>query len=139
MFSITESNKILLVCAPVDMRIGVNGMCGQVRSAGLNPTDGSVYAFVGRNRTLMKLLHWERGGYVVYYKRLEQGRFHARLFHSEDIGFRPIRWDELVLLVEGISPKVPRRKRFQIAEERSQEKEENEKKRSQNIWLCQKK
>ena len=63
---------------PTDMRMGVNGMCGQVRKVGLEPANGDVYIFVGKSRTTMKLLHWERGGYVMYYKRLEQGRFHPR-------------------------------------------------------------
>ena len=67
---------------------------------------------VGKSRTTMKLLHWERGGYVMYYKRLEQGRFHPRIFLRQGIGFRSMRWDELVLLLEGISPKAARRHRF---------------------------
>ena len=46
-----------------------------VRKVGLEPPNGDVYIFVGKSRTTMKLLHWERGGYVMYYKRLEQGRF----------------------------------------------------------------
>lgn len=61
----------------------------------------------------MKLLHWERGGYVMYYKRLEQGRFHPRIFLRQGIGFRSLRWDELVLLIEGISPKVARQRRYE--------------------------
>lgn len=90
-----------------DMRMGVNGMCGQVRSVGLDPTDGKVYIFVGKSRQIMKLLHWERGGFAMYYKRLERGRFHPRIFLRQGIGFRSLRWDELVLLMEGISPKLP--------------------------------
>ena len=74
---------------PSDMRAGVNKLCGQVRSVGLEPTNGDVYVFVGSRRKLMKLLHWERGGYVVYYKRLEQGRFHPRIFLRQGIGCLP--------------------------------------------------
>ena len=59
--------------------MGVNGMCGQVRKVGLDPTNGDMYIFVGKFHTTMKLLHWERGGYVMYYERLEQGRFHPRI------------------------------------------------------------
>ena len=79
---------------PTDMRMGVNGMCGQVRKAGLDPSNGDVYIFVGKSCTTLKLLHWERGGYVMYYKRLEQGRFHPRIFIRQGIGFRSMRWDE---------------------------------------------
>ncbi len=113
---------------PSDMRIGVNGMCGQVRRVGLDPSDGSVYIFVGKTRKVMKLLHWERGGYVMYYKRLEQGRFHLRIFLRQGVGFRSMRWDELVLLMEGISPKVARSHRFEITSGNTENK-------SGKIWL----
>ena len=116
---------------PSDMRIGVNGMCGKVRSAGMNPTSGDVFIFVGKTRNVMKILHWERGGYVMYYKRLEQGRFHPRIFTSETFGFRSIRWDELVLLIEGISPRVARRRRYETAEPES----ENKRKSQSKTWL----
>lgn len=112
MFSISESDRLMITCKPADMRVGVNSMCGLVRAAGNKPEDGTVYVFVGKTRCVMKLLHWERGGYVVYHKRLERGRFYSRLFREDRQGFRPIRWDELVLLIEGISPKAERRKRF---------------------------
>ena len=56
---------------PTDMRKGVNTLCGQVRMLGLDPSDGKVYIFVDSSRKVMNILHWEHGGYVVYYKRLE--------------------------------------------------------------------
>ena len=120
MFNLNESDRFLMSRHPSDMHMGVNGMCGHVRSAGLDPTDGGVYVFVGRTRQVMKLLHWERGGYVMYYKRLEQGRFHPRVFQSGEAGFRQMRWDELVLLMEGISPRAARRKRYERKAENRQ-------------------
>ncbi len=131
MFNLNESNRIMMSQHPSDMRIGVNGMCGKVRSAGLNPTSGDVFIFVGKTRNVMKILHWERGGYVMYYKRLEQGRFHPRIFLRETFGFRSIRWDELVLLIEGISPRVARRRRYETAEPES----ENKRKSQSKTWL----
>ena len=116
---------------PIDMRIGVNGMCGQVRAVGLDPANGDVYIFVGKNRRIMKLLHWERGGFAMYYKRLEQGRFHPRIFLRQGIGFRSMRWDELVLLMEGISPKVARRRRYEMADKN----EAGDVKTSPKVWL----
>ena len=47
---------------------------GRPKLNGYEPTNGKVYVFVGKTRKVMKLLHWERGGYVMYYKRLETGR-----------------------------------------------------------------
>ena len=92
MFNLDEDNRIVMALHPTDMRMGVNGMCGQVRKEGLDPANGDVYVFVGKSLTpIMKLLHWERGGYVMYYKRLEQGRFHPRIFLRQGLGFRSIR------------------------------------------------
>ena len=75
MFSLNENNRIVMARYPCDMRMGVDAMCGQVRMVGLNPACGDVYIFVGKSRKVMKILHWERGGYTMYYKRLEQGVF----------------------------------------------------------------
>ena len=114
MFNLNENNRIVMAQHPTDMRKGVNTLCGEVRHLGLDPSDGTVYIFVGTTRKVMKILHWERGGYVVYYKRLERGRFHPRIFLRQGIGFRSMPWSELVLLMEGISPRVARRLRYQV-------------------------
>jgi len=60
----------------------------------------------------MKILHWERGGFVVFYKRLESGRISHKIFLKEGVGFYTIRWDEQVLFMEEISVKIKRRKRY---------------------------
>ncbi|MCI6485865.1 MAG: IS66 family transposase [Bacteroidales bacterium] len=88
MFNLNENNRFVMAQHPSDMRIGVNRMCGQVRAVGLDPTNGDVYIFVGSSRKIMKLLHWERRGFAMYYKRLEQGRFHPRIFLRQGIGVR---------------------------------------------------
>lgn len=136
MFNLNENNQFLISNAPTDMRVGVNAMCGKVRQAVGDPTDGKVYVFVGKTRKVMKLLHWERGGYVMYYKRLETGRLSPRLFPSDlHIGFREIRWDELVLFIEGISLNARRRKRFQASENKGKNYAENKKNTVSKIWL----
>lgn len=135
MFNLNENNRIVMSQNPTDMRIGVNGMCGQVRGVGLDPTNGDVYIFVGKSRKIMKLLHWERGGYTMYYKRLEQGRFHPRIFLRQGVGFRSMRWDELVLLMEGISPKVARRRRFGMMSDTGGKNEGTGQKNLPKSWI----
>lgn len=55
------------------MRKSFDGLCGLVSSVmQRQPTSGEVYIFLNRSRTHIKLLHWESGGFVLYYKRLEQ-------------------------------------------------------------------
>ena len=115
MFSLNESNIFMVYSHWVDLRKGVEPLCGIARNGGRKPSDGCVYVFLNRSRTLMKLLHWERGGYVIYYKRMEAGRISRKVFRCQQkAGFYALRWDELVLFVEGVSPSASRRKRFNI-------------------------
>jgi transposase len=78
------------------MRKSFDGLCGLVVS-GLNrdATSGDVFVFLNRQRTHIKLLHWEHGGFVLYYKRLEQGSF--PLPKKQQLS-----WADLVLMIEGI-------------------------------------
>lgn len=115
MFNLNENNRFVMSRNPMDLRKGADSLCGAVRSCKLDPMNGDVYVFSNRSRTVLKLLHWERGGYTLYYKRLSVGRFHPKIFLREGTGFRSMRWDELVLLKEGISPQAARRKRYQPA------------------------
>ena len=135
MFNLNENNRFVMAQQPSDMRAVVNKLCGQVRSVGLDPANGHVYVFVGSSRKLMKLLHWERGGYTMYYKRLEQGCFHPRIFLRQGIGFRSMRWDELVLLMEGISPRVARRRRYQTEVVEQEKNGKTTVKSLRKIWL----
>jgi len=63
--------------------------------------NGDVFIFIGSSRRLMKLLHAEDGGMVMYVKRLEAGRFKLPEY-DEDTKNYPMEWRDLVLMVEGI-------------------------------------
>ncbi|MFO7845399.1 MAG: IS66 family insertion sequence element accessory protein TnpB [Balneolaceae bacterium] len=74
MFSLSSSHRYNLYRGACDMRKSFNGLSGLVRSElGRDPTSGEVFVFLNRRLTLLKLLHWESGGFVLYYKRLEEG------------------------------------------------------------------
>lgn len=115
MLSLSEGNSFYLFGCGVDLRKGFNTLGGVIEQGGRKATDGCVYIFVNRARTTLKFLHWERGGYVIYHKRLEQGRISHKIFVGQSATFSPIRWDEIMLLLEGISPKAKRRKRYNLS------------------------
>lgn len=84
---------------PCDMRKGFNGLSGLVRNElGREATSRDVFIFLNHPRTHLKLLHWERGGFVLYYKRLERGNFTRPKY--DDTG--AISWTDLMLILEGI-------------------------------------
>ena len=101
MFSLSSSHRYHLYRGVCDMRKSFNGLSGLVRSElGRDPTSGEVFVFLNRRRTLLKLLHWESGGFVLYYKRLEEGTFVVPTIEGDQT---VVRWPELVLMVEGIT------------------------------------
>ena len=98
MFSLGSSHRFYLYDGHCDMRKSFDGLCGLVITVmGRQPTSGEVFVFLNRNRTHIKLLHWEHGGFVLYYKRLERGTFGSSGLKKGELSR-----SDLVLLVEGI-------------------------------------
>jgi transposase len=68
--------KVFLATGSVDLRRGHDGLCSLVRNVlALDPFAGHLFVFVGRRSDRVKVLFWDRGGFVLYYKRLARGRF----------------------------------------------------------------
>jgi transposase len=91
------------------MRKSFDGLCGLVSSElRREASSGEVFVFLNRQRTHIKLLHWEHGGFVLYYKRLEQGTF---AIPKKD----QLSWADLVLMIEGIQVQRSRQlRRYQL-------------------------
>ena len=97
--------RIFLKRGATDMRKGFDGLSGLVReSFGREPTDGSLFVFVGRRRDMVKALYWDRDGFALWSKRLERGRFAVSAEGSAEIGRA-----DLALLLEGVTARVVRR------------------------------
>jgi len=97
------------------MRKGVDGLSGLVRE-GLkrDPLSGDIFIFFNRRRSQVKLLHWERDGFSIYYKRLERGTYELPAINEQTMSIE-LRSDELMLILQGIVLKsVKRRKRFEM-------------------------
>lgn len=76
MLGLPPSVKIYFASALVDMRNGIDGLRALVeQTLKKNPDEGHLFVFVGKSKDKLKILFWDRNGYVVYFKRLERGRF----------------------------------------------------------------
>jgi transposase len=74
--TLPPSVRIYLATVPVDMRRGHDGLAAIVRNQWrLDLFGGHLFAFIGRRGDRCKILFFDRGGLVLYYKRLERGRF----------------------------------------------------------------
>lgn len=113
MLPFSSAQNYYLYREPTDMRKSFNGLSGLVRSElGRNPLLGDVFIFINRRRDKLKLLVWDRSGFVILYKSLEQGTFELPQFKEADNSCR-LKWEELVLILEGVElSSVRRRKRY---------------------------
>ena len=113
MMGFTSAQRYYLSREPADMRKSFDGLSGLVRQGmGRDPLSGEVFIFLNRRRTMIKILVWDRSGFVVWSKRLERGTF--ELPRNTQAGASvPLRWEELVMILEGVRlSSVQRRKRY---------------------------
>ena len=76
MFRLAEDLRVYLHRDPIDFRCGINSLAILVeQSMGLNPFERAVFVFCNRRRTRVKLLFFERSGFVLVLKALSQDRF----------------------------------------------------------------
>ena len=114
MLTLPPSVKIYLCTAPTDMRKGHDGLSALVKHhLGADVFSGHLFVFVSRLGNRVKVLFWDNGGFVLYYKRLEKGRFRLPALPE---GKHALRLDasQLSLLLDGIDySKVRRPKHWQ--------------------------
>lgn len=101
MLSFPSSIRIFIARHPVDFRKAHDGLVAIVRDQfGDDPFDGSVFVFLNRRFDRVKVIHWDRDGLWLHYKRLEEGRFKLRLDGTEDRV--EIARPQLAMLLDGI-------------------------------------
>jgi transposase len=112
MFGLNAHQRYFLYGRVVDMRKPFDGLSGIVTGQmGQNVLSGDVFIFLGKDLSKIKLLVWEQGGFVLYYKRLEAGTF---CLPKPGQGSIALTYSQLCLLLEGVEVQVLHRcKRFQ--------------------------
>ena len=103
--------RVLLCTQPTDMRKSFDGLIAATKTLlGEDPLSGHLFVFVNRKGTQAKVLYWSRGGFCVWAKRLERGRF----AHVDASGVsRSMTDTQLMMWLDGIELDATRqRKRF---------------------------
>ena len=113
MLSIQSYRHYFLYRHATDMRKGFNGLSGLVRTELQgDPLNGSAYIFINRRRDRLKILAWESGGFVLYYKLLEKGTFELPAF-SKNAQSCELTLQQLTHIIQGVQlQSIRHRKRF---------------------------
>lgn len=114
MLTLPESVRIYLATARTDMRKGFDGLSALVEhELGEDVYSGHLFVFVSGRGNRVKILTWDRGGFVLWYKRLERGRFRMPAIEPNQ---KTVTLDagQLAMLLEGVDySRVIRPKRWQ--------------------------
>lgn len=116
MISFPHTVKVYASTTAVDMRKSFDGLCGCVEQLiGADPLNGHLFTFFNKRFTMVKILFWDRNGFCIWSKRLEQGRFNIASLLNSDLKM-PIEFSDLMLILEGIDlAGARRRKRYKIS------------------------
>lgn len=98
MLALSSSTRYFLYGEPTDMRFGINSLAGLVRNRlGFDPMNGDVFLFLGKRSNQIRLLQWDRDGFAMYVKKLEQGTFERPVLRGNTITS-----SQLILLLQGV-------------------------------------
>jgi transposase len=117
MLILEHTAPIYLNRAPADMRKSFDGLLGLVQQAGLaDSLSGAWFVFRNRRGDRLKILYFDRDGLVIWYKRLERGRFQWPCV-QESTATVEVPLSQLRLILEGIDfSSVRRRRRWSRSE-----------------------
>lgn len=112
MLMLPPGSKVFLATGRVDGRKGINGLSVLVRSQfAEDPLSGRLFVFFSRRSDRVRVLYFDRDGYVLITKRLEIGRY--RVPFESASGRVELEAAELLLVLEGIDvTRATRRKRW---------------------------
>ena len=110
MLTLPASVRIYVAAEPVDLRRGFDGLAATTRDLIGDPMSGHLFCFLNRRKNRIKLLVWDRTGFLLLYKRLERGTF--ALPTEPAPGRRHVEVDagELGLMLEGLDLRGARRR-----------------------------
>ena len=113
MIHLPASVRVYLCLSPCDMRRSFDGLHALVRDhLQLDAFAGHLYLFANKRKDRLKILCWDRDGFAIWAKRLEQGRYAIPSGEPDSPRFE-ITIEELEALLSGIDLSTAmRRKRY---------------------------
>lgn len=112
MLSWPSSVRIFVARGVTDMRKSFDTLAALVCDViDEDPQSGHLFVFVNRRKDRVKILWWDRSGYCLLAKRLEQGQFRIYDRASEKDGRYEVPMADLTLLLEGIDLRGAKRRR----------------------------
>jgi transposase len=100
MLMLSRSVRVFIAAEATDMRRSFDRLAEMTRHViGQDPLAGHFFVFFNRPRDRVKILVWERGGFAIWYKRLEEGSFKLPPLQN---GVIELDAAELTLILEGI-------------------------------------
>ena len=97
---ITVARDIYIACGYTDMRKSIDGLAAIVQQQfRMDPFSPALFLFCGKRRDRFKALLWEGDGFILFYKRLENGTFRWPRSQEE---VKPITWQQFRWLMEGL-------------------------------------
>ena len=86
MLTLPSSVQIWMASKPVDLRRGIDSLMALVRTQwAKDPYSWHLFVFLGRGRNRVKILYWDRGGFVLFYNlrnSLHPGALHPPQAHT---------------------------------------------------------
>ena len=106
--------RIWLATEPADMRCGFDRLAELAQTVtDRNPMDGNLFLFRGRGGDRLKILYWDKDGFALWYKRLEEGTFKLPRIEPGQSSIE-LRASELAMMLDGIDLRSIRRvKRYE--------------------------
>jgi transposase len=120
-----QSTRIWLAAEATDMRCGFDRLAERVKTVlGQDPLTGQLFVFRSRRGDRLKLLVWDRDGFVLWYKRLETGVFKLPRVDAATRSVE-LRASELAMILDGIDmSKLKRVRRYERSARTSQNDKE---------------
>lgn len=114
MIHLPASVRVYLCLTPCDMRKSFDALAALVREyLELDAFAGHLFVFTSRRKDRIKILYWDRDGFAVWSKRLEEGTYASPFAGSDEERRREITAQELGALLSGIElGQATRRKRY---------------------------